>query len=60
MSTHTIKSWNLSVTWSDGKKEGLVNHLPEYLAEELAIYFQELEEHRAEVEEEYNFEEMEG
>ena len=52
---HTIKSWKLSVTWSDGKTEGLAVHLPEYLAEELAIYFTELEENRAEDEDEYNF-----
>lgn len=56
--THTIKSWRLSVTWSDGKTEGLAAHLPEYLAEELAIYFAELEQCRAEcdeIEEGYNW-----
>lgn len=51
----TIASWKLSVTWSDGKTEGLAVDLPEYLADELAIYFAELEQHRAEVEEEYNW-----
>mgnify|MGYP006272876569 CR=1 FL=1 len=52
---HTIKSWKLSVEWTDGKTEGLAVDLPEYLADELAIYFAELEQHRAEVEDEYNF-----
>lgn len=58
MAQHTIKSWKLSVTWSDGKTEGLAVHLPEYLAEELQAYFQELEQHRAEcdaAEDEYNW-----
>lgn len=50
-----IKSWKLSVTWSDGKTEGLAVDLPEYLADELAIYFAELEQHRAEIEDEYNW-----
>ena len=44
----TIDSFKLSVTWSDGLVEGLVTHLPEYLHKELEIYFQELEELRAE------------
>jgi len=44
----TIKSWRLSVTWSDGVTEGLTADLPEYLREELQIYFQELEALRAE------------
>lgn len=53
----TIKSWKLSVTWTDGKTEGLAVDLPEYLADELAIYFAELEQHRAETEDEdeYNW-----
>ena len=55
MTAHTIKSWKLSVTWTDGKTEGLAADLPEYLAEELAIYFAELEQHRAEIEDEYNW-----
>ena len=50
-----IKSWKLSVTWSDGKTEGLAVDLPEDLADELAIYFAELEQHRAETEDEYNW-----
>jgi hypothetical protein len=49
--THKIKSWKLSATWSDGKTEGLAVHLPEYLVEELQIYFRELEGCRAECEE---------
>jgi hypothetical protein len=58
--THTIASWKLSVTWSDGKTEGLTTDLPEYLADELQIYFKELEDLREEHDndlrdEEYNF-----
>ena len=44
----TIKSWNLNVTWSDGVNEGLTADLPEYLRDELQIYFKELEDLRAE------------
>jgi hypothetical protein len=56
----TIKSWKLSVTWSDGKTEGLAVDLPEYLYEELQTYFHELEDLREEHDndlrdEEYNF-----
>ena len=56
----TITSFKLSITWSDGKTEGLASCLPEYLEEELKIYFQELEdlreEHDADLrEEEYCF-----
>ena len=59
-----ITSWKLSITWSDGKVEGLANCLPEYLEEHLLIYFRELEdlreEHDAELrDEEYNFEDDE-
>jgi hypothetical protein len=56
----TIASWKLSVTWSDGKTEGLTTCLPEYLADELQIYFKELEDLREEHDndlrdEEYSF-----
>jgi len=44
----TIQSYKLSVTWSDGKVEGLGIDLPEYLENELKIYFQELEDLREE------------
>jgi hypothetical protein len=60
---HTITSWKLSVTWSDGKTEGLAIDLPEYLADELQVYFKELEDLREEHDnglrdEEYNFGEV--
>ena len=60
-----ITSWKLSITWSDGKTEGLASCLPEYLEEELKIYFRELEdlreEHDADMrDEEYSFEEDEA
>lgn len=51
---NTIKSWKLSISWSDDKSEGLAVHLPEYLVKELQIYFCELEELRA-VDEDYDF-----
>lgn len=59
-----ITSWKLSITWSDGKVEGLVSCLPEYIFDELLTYFRELEtlraEHDAEMrDEEYNFEDDE-
>jgi len=59
-----ITSWKLSITWSDGKVEGLASCLPEYIYDELLTYFRELEdlreEHDAEMRgEEYNFEEDE-
>lgn len=44
----TITSFKLSATWSDGKTEGLASHLPEYLYDELQIYFRELEDLREE------------
>ena len=60
----TIKSWKLSITWSDGKVEGLASCLPEYIYDELLIYFKELEdlreEHDAELRDEpYVFEDNE-
>ena len=44
----TITSFKLSVTWSDGKTEGLAVDLPEYLYDELQTYFRELEDLREE------------
>jgi hypothetical protein len=60
----TIASWKLSITWSDGKVEGLASCLPEYIYDELLTYFRELESLRAEYDaemrdEEYNFEDDE-
>jgi len=62
----TITSFKLSATWSDGKTEGLASHLPEYLYDELQIYFRELEDLREEYDndmrelEEYSFGEDES
>lgn len=58
---HTITITNLNITWSDGKTEDLANILPDYLREELEVYFDELEDLRAEHDagmrdEPYNFE----
>jgi hypothetical protein len=62
MKKQTIESFKLSITWTDGKTEGLANCLPEYLEQELKIYFKELEDLREEHDndmrdEEYSFEE---
>ena len=48
MNKQTIDSFKLSITWSDGKTEGLANCLPEYLDIELREYFTELEDLREE------------
>lgn len=61
----TITSFKLSVSWSDGKTEGLAIDLPEYLYEELQVYFRELEDLREEHDnalrdEEYSFGEDES
>ena len=58
----TITSFKLSVSWSDGKTEGLAIDLPEYLYDELQAYFRELEDLREEHDndmrdEEYSFSE---
>ena len=58
---HEIESFKISVTWSDGKVEGLASHLPEYIYLELQNYFRELEDLREEYDndmrddEEYEF-----
>lgn len=57
----TIKLAKLVIEWSDGKTEDLANVLPEYLQEELEVYFDELEdlreEHDADMRDEpYHFE----
>ena len=45
---HEIKSFKLSVTWSDGATEGLASDLPEDIYDELQTYFRELEDLREE------------
>jgi hypothetical protein len=44
----TLTLTKLVATWSDGKTEDLFAVLPEYLRDELNIYFAELEQLRAE------------
>lgn len=44
----TLTLTKLIVTWSDGRTEDLVKILPEYLQDELRIYFAELEDLREE------------
>jgi len=43
-----IKTLKLSVTWSDGRVEGLTTHLPEYIFLELKSYCRDLEDLREE------------
>ena len=52
---HKIAEIKIIAKWSDGRVEDLATHMPESLAEELEIYCDELEEHRAEVGEDYNW-----
>ena len=59
----TLTLTKLVATWSDGKTEDLVKTLPEYLQDELHIYFAELEQLRAECDagmrdEPYTFEQL--
>ena len=61
MSKKTITLGKLIITWSDGRIEDLANVLPEYLREELEVYFDELETLRLECDsglrdEQYHFE----
>ena len=46
MNKQTIKLAKLVIEWSDGRTEDLANVLPEYLREELEVYFDELEDLR--------------
>jgi hypothetical protein len=55
MKTSELTNAKLCLTWSDGRTESLWSNLPEYLREEISAYLHELEEHMAEVGEEYNF-----
>jgi hypothetical protein len=48
----------ITITWSDGRTENLSPDLPEYLAEEIEQYLDELEDLRNEQgDDEYNFSE---
>lgn len=60
---HKITLAKLVINWSDGKVEDLANVLPEYLREELEVYFDELEDLREECDaglrdEPYTFEDL--
>jgi predicted heme/steroid binding protein len=50
-----INAVKLAFTWEDGKTEAMYESLPEYLHDEINTYLNELEEHRAEVGDEYVF-----
>ena len=45
----------LCFSWDDGKSEFMYESLPEHLFDEINTYLNELEEHREEVGEDYNF-----
>lgn len=49
-----ITKWTLHAYWDDGLNETMCASLPDYLIDEINTYMNELEEHRAEVGEEYN------
>jgi len=46
----TIESFKLTITWSDGKTEGIANDLPEHLDRDLREHLTELEDLREEQE----------
>jgi molybdopterin-guanine dinucleotide biosynthesis protein A len=52
---HKIAEIKIIATWTDGRTEDLATHMPESLAEQIEIYCDELEEHRAEVGAQYNW-----
>ena len=55
---HKIADVKIIATWSDGRIEDLASQLPESIAKQIEIYCDELEEHRAEVGEDYNWGKM--
>jgi hypothetical protein len=50
-----IKDVKLAFTWDDNKVEFLYENLPEHLFNDIEAYLVELEEHREEVGDDYNF-----
>lgn len=55
MDEYSITNCKLVITWNDGRSEDLAPDLPEYLAEQLEQYFDDLEDLRNEQQDEYNF-----
>jgi predicted DNA-binding protein (UPF0251 family) len=55
---HMIVDCKVIITWSDGVVEDLSPDLPEYLAEEIEIYLDELDDLRSCDPEDYNFSEV--
>lgn len=53
-----ITKCTLTIVWSDGRTEDLSPALPEYLAKEIEIYLDELEDLRNCDPEDYNFSEV--
>ena len=49
-----INNWVLQFSWDDGLNEAMCASLPHHLLDEINTYLNELEEHRAEVGEDYN------
>jgi hypothetical protein len=52
---YTIVDCKVIITWSDGVVENLSPDLPEYLAEEIERYLDELDDLRSQDPEDYNF-----
>ena len=52
---YTIVDCKVIITWSDGVVEDLSPDLPEYLAEEIELYLDELDDLRSQDPEDYNF-----
>lgn len=58
MTEHKIKDCKLIIQWGDGLTENLSPDLPEYLANEIEAYLDELEDLRTEQQDEYNISEV--
>ena len=56
---YMIVDCKVIITWSDGKAEDLSPDLPEYLAEEIEVYLDELDDLRSCDPDDYNFSEVE-
>jgi len=52
---HKIAEIRIIAVWTDGKSEDLASHMPQALSEQIEIYCDELEDHRAEVGDDYNW-----
>ena len=57
---YAIKDCKIIITWNDGVVEDISPDLPEYLAEEIEKYLDELDDLRSCDPEDYNISKLEG